>query len=81
MNHRIVFGARLADVLSETPDGNVVLDLTRFDELEPTRATEACPYGTGATALDPPAPIDATAPRAEPAGKPELAPPGPRGLA
>ncbi len=35
MHHDIVFGARLADVLSETPEGNVVLDLTRFHDLEP----------------------------------------------
>jgi inward rectifier potassium channel len=82
MNHRIVFGARLADVLSETPDGNVVLDLTRFDELEPTPATATFPYGIGATADPrPPAHIDASSPRAEPGGRPELAPPGPRGLA
>jgi inward rectifier potassium channel len=31
----IVFGARLADVLSEAADGALVLDLRRFHELEP----------------------------------------------
>jgi inward rectifier potassium channel len=42
----MIWGARLADALSETPDGNLVLDLARFEELVPTRATEGFPYGT-----------------------------------
>ena len=41
---QIVWGARLADVLSETPDGHVVLDLRRFHDLEPMAPTEAFPY-------------------------------------
>jgi len=40
----VVWGQRLADVLSETPDGAVVLDLTRFHTLEPTAPTEGFPY-------------------------------------
>ena len=31
----VVFGARLADVLSETPDGDMILDLRRFHEVVP----------------------------------------------
>jgi inward rectifier potassium channel len=41
---QILWGARHADVLSETPDGNLLLDLRKFDDVEPTRPTEAFPY-------------------------------------
>jgi inward rectifier potassium channel len=34
MANEIIFGSRLADVVSETPDGNIVLDLNRFHDLE-----------------------------------------------
>jgi len=44
----IAWGARLADALSETPDGNLVLDLALFDEIVPTPATPEFPYGAGA---------------------------------
>lgn len=40
----IVYGARLADVLSETAEGNVRLDLARFHDLEPTAPTDTFPY-------------------------------------
>ncbi len=40
----IVWGARLADVLSETPDGNMQLDLRHFHTLVPTEPTAAFPY-------------------------------------
>jgi inward rectifier potassium channel len=40
----IVWGARLADVLSETPEGDLLLDLTKFHGLEPTQSTPAFPY-------------------------------------
>jgi inward rectifier potassium channel len=40
----IVWGARLADVLSETPDGHLLLDLNRFHEVEPTAPTPDFPY-------------------------------------
>lgn len=40
----VVFGARLADVLSEQPDGNLHLDLRRFHELVPTAPTADFPY-------------------------------------
>ncbi|HEX9399599.1 MAG TPA: ion channel [Anaeromyxobacter sp.] len=52
--HRsVVWGARLADALSETPDGNVLLDLTRFHELAPTAPMPRFPYGE-AERRDPP---------------------------
>jgi inward rectifier potassium channel len=40
----ILWGARLADVLSETPDGHLLLDLRRFHEVEPTAPTPDFPY-------------------------------------
>lgn len=44
--HRaIAWGARLADVLSETPEGDVVLDLRRFHEVEPAERLPGFPYG------------------------------------
>ena len=44
--HRSVeWGARLADVISETEGGDLLLDLRRFHELVPTAPTEAFPYG------------------------------------
>lgn len=40
----IVWGARLADVLSELPDGRLQLDVGKFDELVATEATADFPY-------------------------------------
>jgi inward rectifier potassium channel len=40
----IVWGARLADVLSETPDGHMLLDLRRFHDVEATAPTPDFPY-------------------------------------
>jgi inward rectifier potassium channel len=40
----VVWGARLADVLSESPDGNVVLDLRHFHEITPTTPSENFPW-------------------------------------
>ncbi len=42
----IVWGARLADMISETQDGDVVLDLRRFHELTATRPADGFPYGS-----------------------------------
>jgi inward rectifier potassium channel len=42
--NQIVWGARHADILSETPEGNLVLDLGKFDVVEPTKPTETFPY-------------------------------------
>jgi inward rectifier potassium channel len=41
----LAWGARPADILSETEDGNVLVDLRRFDELTPTRPLPGFPYG------------------------------------
>jgi inward rectifier potassium channel len=41
----IVWGARLSDVLAETPDGNMLLDLRKFHDVQPTARTPAFPYG------------------------------------
>ncbi|HEX9053168.1 MAG TPA: ion channel [Anaeromyxobacter sp.] len=46
----IVWGTRLADVLSETPAGDVVLDLRRFHDLTPTAPIPGFPYGERADA-------------------------------
>jgi len=40
----IVWGARMADVLSETPDGHMLLDLGRFHDVEPTAPAPGFPY-------------------------------------
>jgi inward rectifier potassium channel len=40
----IIWGARLADVLTELPDGRVQLDVRQFDQIVPTKATDAFPY-------------------------------------
>jgi inward rectifier potassium channel len=43
----IVWGARLADVLSESESGDLILDLRHFHDLVPTPATAAFPYPRG----------------------------------
>jgi inward rectifier potassium channel len=40
----IVWGARLADMITEPPDGSMLIDLTRFDEIEPTDPAPGFPY-------------------------------------
>jgi inward rectifier potassium channel len=40
----ILWGHRLADVLSETPDGHLLLDLRKFQGVEPTEPTPDFPY-------------------------------------
>src|SRR5262245_8799429 len=40
----IYWGARLADVLTEAPDGNLVLDLRKFHDVVPTQPTADFPY-------------------------------------
>ena len=44
LHRSVVWGARLADVLSELPDGNILLDLGEFDELTPTAPVPGFPY-------------------------------------
>jgi inward rectifier potassium channel len=52
----IVWGARLADILSDTPDGNIRMDLTRFHAITPTAPTPGFPYGEEPPSGGPPAP-------------------------
>jgi inward rectifier potassium channel len=40
----ILFGRRHSDILADTPDGNILLDVDKFHDTEPTRATDAFPY-------------------------------------
>jgi inward rectifier potassium channel len=40
----ILWGARMADVLTETPDGHLQLDLRRFHDVEPSAPTPDFPY-------------------------------------
>jgi inward rectifier potassium channel len=40
----VIWGARHADVLSETSDGHLLLDLRKFHDLEPTEPTADFPY-------------------------------------
>jgi inward rectifier potassium channel len=40
----IVWGARHADILSEREDGNLVLDVRRFHDIEPTTPVDGFPY-------------------------------------
>jgi inward rectifier potassium channel len=50
----LIWGARLADVISETPDGDILLDLRYFHELAPTAPTPEFPYpaSAGATPME-----------------------------
>ena len=43
-DRHLLWGARHTDVLSETEDGNLVLDLGKFHDVEPTRPTPDFPY-------------------------------------
>jgi inward rectifier potassium channel len=43
---QIVWGARHSDVLTENEDGSLVLDLTKFHEVQETVATDEFPYGS-----------------------------------
>jgi inward rectifier potassium channel len=53
LHRSVTWGARLADVMAETPDGNLLLDLRRFHDLTPTAPAPGFPYGAGDV---PPAP-------------------------
>jgi inward rectifier potassium channel len=44
-NRSIVWGTRLADVLTETREGDLVLDLRRFHDLAPSAPIPGFPYG------------------------------------
>jgi inward rectifier potassium channel len=40
----VLWGARLADILSELPDGTIELDLRKFHDTVPTKPTASFPY-------------------------------------
>jgi inward rectifier potassium channel len=42
--HQILWGQRMADILSEATDGDLVLDLHKFHHTEPTAPTATFPY-------------------------------------
>jgi len=44
MDSDIQWGARYVDIISEEPDGNMLLDLRRFHDVEPTVPTADFPY-------------------------------------
>jgi inward rectifier potassium channel len=46
----IKYGARFVDILSETPQGDLVLDVRLFHDIVPTEPTEAFPYPTSGPA-------------------------------
>jgi inward rectifier potassium channel len=43
-SHQFLWGHRLADVLSEDADGDLVMDLRKFQHTEPSQPTESFPY-------------------------------------
>jgi len=44
-HEQVLWGARHADILTEKPDGSIILDLTKFHDTIPTAATAEFPYG------------------------------------
>jgi inward rectifier potassium channel len=44
LDTEIVWGARHSDILSETENGTIVLDVRRFHDIEPTKPIEGFPY-------------------------------------
>jgi inward rectifier potassium channel len=43
-SHQLLWGRRHVDIVSEAENGDVVLDLRKFHDTEPTRPTDAFPY-------------------------------------
>jgi inward rectifier potassium channel len=43
-DYEIVWGARHADIITEQPDGSLVVDMRRFHQLVPTQPIEGFPY-------------------------------------
>jgi inward rectifier potassium channel len=50
LDRDVVWGARHADILSEDQNGNLVADVRRFDDIEPTEPIEGFPYPRDARA-------------------------------
>ena len=42
--HEIIWGARHADILTEDEEGNIVVDVRRFHDINPTEPLEGFPY-------------------------------------
>jgi inward rectifier potassium channel len=42
--HQLLWGRRFVDIVSEAPDGDIVLDLRKFHDTEPTSPTPEFPY-------------------------------------
>ena len=49
----LVWGARLADVLTERPDGRLTLDVRKFDDIVPSDPTPSFPYPKSGTTTRP----------------------------
>ncbi len=49
-DHEILWGARHADVLTETEDGRLVMDIRRFHDVQPTEPLDGFPYPADPTA-------------------------------
>jgi inward rectifier potassium channel len=43
-NQEIVWGARHADIISEQPDGTLIVDMRLFHKVVPTEPLEGFPY-------------------------------------
>jgi len=54
---QILWGARHADILHEREDGNLVLDLNKFHDTEPTEPTATFPYPRRGVAAGGPSPL------------------------
>ncbi len=48
LDRDIAWGARHSDILSEDDQGNIVLDIRRFHDIEPTKPIDGFPYPTSA---------------------------------
>jgi inward rectifier potassium channel len=53
-DHDIVWGARHEDILTETDDGSLVLDVRRFHDIRPTEPFEGFPYPAESTSTPAP---------------------------
>ena len=42
--HQVIWGARHADIITEAPNGDLVLDLDKFHDTAPTAPCASFPY-------------------------------------
>lgn len=52
VDSQIVWGARHADILSEEPDGRIIIDMRKFHSLIPTKPSDSFPYPRVTEAAD-----------------------------